>query len=180
MKDISEDLLKRAAQGDIDAFEQVYNATSSFVFNLALRITQNSSDAEDVTQETFIKIYRNLGGFRFSSAFKTWAYRITVNTAINRYRKMNKQGKSRVDSENIVKSLPSNRKTSERIIQSDNEARLNKLLEMLTPEHKACLILRELEGLSYQEIAATLKIPVNTVRSRLRRARQALLEKARG
>ena len=180
MIDIALDTLEQASRGDIGAFEQVYKATSSFVYNVALRITRNSADAEEVTQDVFMKIYHNLKGFQFRSAFKTWVYRITVNTAINRYHKSKKEEKGRVDYDNIIESLPDNRPALEGISQSDNQARLNALLDKLSPEHKSCLILREIEGLSYQEIAGALKIPMNTVRSRLKRARQALLVETKG
>jgi RNA polymerase sigma-70 factor (ECF subfamily) len=180
MNDIALQVLEQASVGNMDAFEQVYKATSGFVYNVAFGITRNSADAEEVTQDVFMKIYRNLKGFQFRSAFKTWVYRITVNTAINRYRKSKKEEKGRVDYDNIIESLSDSRLAAEGVIQSDNETRLNALLDMLSDEHKTCLILREIEGLSYQEIADTLRIPVNTVRSRLKRARQALLEKAGG
>lgn len=178
MHDIAPDILQKASQGDIEAFEQVYRVYSSFVYNVAFRVTRNSADAQEVTQDVFMKIYRNLKSFQFRSTFKTWVYRITVNTAINRYRKTRREEKDRVDYDNIIASFPDSRSATEGIIQSDNEARLNALLDMLSPEHKTCLILREIEGLSYREIADALKIPVNTVRSRLKRARQALWEKA--
>ena len=178
MNDIALDVLEQASAGNMDAFEQMYRATSSFVYNVALRITRNSANAEEVTQDVFMKIYRNLKDFQFRSTFKTWVYRITVNTAINHYRRSNKEEKGRVDYDNIIESLPDNRPVREGISQSDNQARLNALLDKLSPEHKTCLILREIEGLSYQEIAGALKIPVNTVRSRLKRARQALLVEA--
>ena len=179
MNDIAIDTLERASQGDIGAFEQVYKAASDFVYNVAFRITRNSADAEEVTQDVFMKIYHNLKNFNFHSAFKTWAYRITVNTAINRYRKSVREEKGKVDYDSIIESFPDSRSTTEDIIQSDNEISLNALLGVLTLEHKTCLILREIEGLSYQEIAAALKIPVNTVRSRLKRARQALLKEVK-
>lgn len=179
MIDIALDTLERASQGDIGAFEQVYKAASGFVYNVAFRITHNNADAEEVVQDVFMKIYHHLKDFQFRSAFKTWVYRITMNTAINRYRKSAREESDRVDYDNISEALPGDHSTAEDVIQSDNEARLNALLELLSPEHKACLILREIEGLSYQEIAVALKIPVNTVRSRLKRARQALLEEAR-
>lgn len=178
MNDLALDVLERASAGDMDAFEQIYRATSSFVYNVAFRITRNSADAEETTQDVFMKIYRNLKGFGFRSAFKTWVYRITVNTAINHYRKFNKEEKNRVDYDNIIESLPDNRLATEEINQSDHQSRLNALLDRLSPKYKACLILREIEGLSYQEIAGTLNMPVNTVRSRLKRARQALLVEA--
>jgi len=180
MNDIAPDILEQAVAGDMDAFEEIYKATCSFVYNVALRVTRNSANAEEVTQDVFMKVYRNLKGFGFRSAFKTWVYRITVNTAINHYRKSSKEGKDRVDYDNLIESLPDNRSAREGINQSDNQARLNALLDKLSPEHKSCLILREIEGLSYQEMAGVLNIPVNTVRSRLKRARLALLVETKG
>ena len=178
MKDIALDVLERASAGNMDAFEEIYRATSSFVYNVALRITRNSANAEEVTQDVFMKIHRNLKNFQFRSTFKTWVYRITINTAINHYRKSSKEERGRVNYDNIIESLPDTRVTTESISQSDNEARLSALLNRLSPGHKACLILREIEGLSYQEMAGSLSIPVNTVRTRLKRARQALLVEA--
>jgi len=179
MIDIALDTLEQASRGDIGAFEQVYKATSSFVYNVALRVTRNSADAEEVTQDVFMKIYHNLKGFQFRSAFKTWVYRITVNAAINRYRKSSREEKGRLDYDGIIESLPDGRLIAEEVNKSDNETKLDALLGILNLEYKSCLILREIEGLSYREIAVALKIPVNTVRSRLKRARQALLEEAR-
>jgi RNA polymerase sigma-70 factor (ECF subfamily) len=180
MNDIALDVLEQASAGNLDAFEEIYKATSSFGYNVALRVTRNSANAEEVTQDVFMKIYRNLKSFGFRSAFKTWVYRITVNTAINHYRKSSKEEKNRVDYDNLIESLPDNRLAREGINQSDSQARLSALLDKLSPEHKSCLILREIEGLSYQEMAGALNIPVNTVRSRLKRARQALLAETKG
>ena len=178
MGDITLETLESAAQGDIGAFEEVYKRISGFVYNVALRITRNNVDAQEVTQDVFMKIYHKLKEFQFRSEFKTWVYRVTVNTAINYYRKSARDDKGRVDYDGVIDSSPGGASTAENAIQKDNEAMLNSLLGQLSPEHKACLVLRELEGLSYQQIAVVLKVPVNTVRSRLKRARQALLEKA--
>ncbi len=179
MNDIAADILERAACGEIEAFEQVYKATSGFVYNVALRITQNSADAEEVTQDVFMKIYHSLKDFRQHSTFKTWVYRITVNTAINRYRKSKSENRDMLDYDSVSGMLAGNNSAAQGAIQSDNEKRLEALLKILNPEYKVCLVLREIEGLSYQEIAASLKIPLNTVRSRLKRAREILLEAAR-
>jgi RNA polymerase sigma-70 factor (ECF subfamily) len=178
--EIAQELIKRAGSGDMPAFEQLYQATSGFVYNVALRMTRNYADAQEVTQDVFLKIYRHLKSFRFRSAFKTWVYRITVNTAINRYRQAKKEAGRRADYNDALKYQAAGNSAAEGAIASDNKEILNKLLDRLIPEYKVCLILREIEGLSYQEIAAALRIPLNTVRSRLRRARQALLEAARG
>ena len=179
MSDISVEVLAKAAKGDVGAFEEVYKATSGFVYNVALRIAHNNLDAEEITQDVFMKIFRNLKKFGFRSAFKTWVYRITVNTALNHYRKSRRQESDRVDYESVSKSLESDCSTAQEVIRDDNEAGLKVLLDRLSPEYKICLILREIEGLSYEEIAATLKIPINTVRSRLKRAREALLDEAK-
>ncbi len=178
MHDIAPEVLKRACRKDMGAFEEIYKAFSSFVYNVALRITRNSADAEEVTQDVFMKIYRNLKRFEFRSAFRTWVYRITMNTAINQYRKSKREIGERVDYESVVEELASEHSTVEELIEKDNENRVNELLEKLNPKLKACLVLRELQGFSYHEIAETLKIPLNTVRTRLMRARQALLEGA--
>ena len=176
--EITQELLKRSSLGDMLAFEELYKATSGFVYNVALNITRNCADAEEVTQDVFMKVYRNLKKFQFRSAFKTWVYRITVNTAINRYRRAKKEEQGRLDYDGVIASFPAVNCAAESAIKSDNKEVLNKLLDKLIPEYKACLILREIEGLSYQEIVAALRIPLNTVRSRLRRAREALLAAA--
>jgi RNA polymerase sigma-70 factor (ECF subfamily) len=179
MREISQDVLKKASQGDIQAFEEVYNAAGSLVYNVALRITRNSADAEEVAQDVFMKIYHSLKDFQFRSSFKTWIYRIAVNTAINRYRKSARERNGMIDYDNAVESFPASGSTADSAIRNDNEARLNGLLGMLSLDHRTCLVLREIQGLSYGEIAVSLKIPVNTVRSRLKRARQALLERVK-
>ena len=179
MKEISQDILERASQGEMQAFEELYRVSASLVYNVALRITRNSADAEEVAQDVFMKIYHSLKDFQFRSSFKTWVYRITVNTAINRYRQSAREKSLRVGYDDALGSFPVAGSTAQGAIQSDNEAALNGLLGMLSLEHRTCLVLREIQGLSYGEIAAALKIPINTVRSRLKRARQALLERAK-
>ena len=178
MVDIGQELLKKAGAGDMLAFEEVYKATSGFVYNVALRITRNYADAQEVTQDVFVKICHSLKDFQFRSTFKTWVYRITVNMAINRYRKVKREERDRIDYTEIIESFPAGNSAADGAIKNDNEMILNKLLDRLIPEHKICLVLREIEGLSYQEIADILKIPLNTVRSRLKRAREALLAAA--
>ncbi len=179
MDDIATDLLEQAVSGDIVAFEQIYKATSGFVYNVALKITHNNEDAQEVTQDVFMKIHRNLKNFAFRSKFKTWVYRITVNTAINRYHKSKRENKDMQDYDSLSGVLSGEDPAAKSLQQSENEKKITSLLGILSPAYKACLILREIEGLSYLEIAAALKIPLNTVRSRLKRARQILLEAVR-
>lgn len=165
----------------MEAFEIIYKTASDFVYRTALRITNNRDDAEDVTQEVFIKIYQNLKNFQFRSSFKTWAYRITVNAAINTCKGISKEMDRRDDDTSLMdrdmdQYASSQIENPETLIdEEDNEKRIASLLETLNPDQRACIVLREIEGLNYQEISEVLKININTVRSRLKRARETLL-----
>ncbi len=176
MEEISRDIIERAAEGEIEAFEAIYKATSGFVYRTALRIVNNSADAQEITQDIFMKIYDNLKYFEFRSNLKTWIYRITVNTAINVYRRNLREKSRRQDFDTTIETGGYSPEFNQVTERTDGEKLLLSLLNTLTPEHKAVIILREIEGLSYEDIAASLKININTVRSRLKRAREALLE----
>ncbi len=167
-QEIPADLILEAAQGNLEAFRKIYDLTSSFVYNVALRMIKNSAEAEEITQEVFLKVYQNLKNFRFAADLRTWIYRITVNTAINFYRRLNKIKTVDVDSLN---PLTLKKASTEQI----NSEEVLALLDLLNPQQRACLILRSIEGLSYKEIGRILKVNINTVRTRILRARQALL-----
>jgi len=174
MQEIPKDVLLKAARADVGAFEQIYKAACGFVYNVALRITNNEADAEEVTQDVFMKIYKNLKNFQFRSSFKTWVYRITVNSAINACKRTPKEMKQKADYELALKTQASTQERTE-IDQDQRQALLSRILDILNPDQRACIILRELQGLSYQEIARALRINLNTVRSRLKRARETLM-----
>lgn len=161
------------------AFEQLYKAASGFVYSVALRVTNRRPEAQEVTQDVFIKIYNNLSKFEYRSSFKTWAYRITVNTALNACKKMNRYQRGRQDIESVIDSQAVSVDTKKEIAikeeRSQAKLRLESLLGVLNPDQRACIVLREIEGLSYEEIANTLKVNINTVRTRLKRAREALM-----
>jgi RNA polymerase sigma-70 factor (ECF subfamily) len=175
MEDISRDILIRASQGDMDAFEHIYKATSGFVFNVALRITNSSHDAEEVTQDVFMKVYRSLPAFEFRSSLRTWIYRITVNAAINSRKRISKETDRRSDYDTAIKTQCAPETADARVNQADQERVVASLLSALNPDQRACVVLREIEGLSYQQISEVLKININTVRSRLKRAREVLM-----
>ncbi len=176
MRDISKEILLKAQEGDIKSFEIVYRETSGFVYNVAFRIVNNRQEAEEVTQEVFLNIYHKLKDFRFQSALKTWIYRITVNCAINHYKKMSRERNKRQeygdDLNRSGETFTSPR--GESGAEYDEEI-VNYFLDALNPDQKSCVVLRSIEGLSYQDIAESLKININTVRSRLKRAREKLL-----
>ena len=133
-----------------------------------------------MTQDVFIKIYRNLDSFEFRSSFKTWAYRITVNTALNACKKISKQEHGRQDLDSVIDTQIASVDTKKAILDreaaSQAKAELSVLLRALNPDQRACIVLREIEGLSYEEIAGALKVNINTVRTRLKRAREALVK----
>jgi len=172
-------LIIQAAQGDLKAFEEIYNAFSGFVYSVALRVTNNKPDAEEVTQDVFMQISRGLKNFKFKSSFKTWVYRITFNTAINKYRHGQRE-RNRVKAyENEAAAENYYNKDARLIDEEHAEKTVSSLLDKLNPNEKSAIILREIQGLSYKEIADALKLNINTVRSRLKRARESILESAR-
>lgn len=175
MQDIPRETIETAAHGDLDAFAEIYRAASGFVYTLAFRIAGNREEAEEITQDVFLKIHRHLREFQFRSAFKTWLYRIAVNTALNAHKRLRRERVSRVDIEGIEDVAAAPEK------QDNKEAHdaVSRLLGRLNPDQRACISLREIEGMSYEEIARTLGVNINTVRTRLKRARAALIEMGR-
>ena len=171
MPEISEDILIKATQGDLSSFENVYRQTSSFVYNVAVGITNSREDAEEVTQEVFMIVYQKLKEFRFESSFKTWVYRITVNQAINFVKKTSRLKNRTMNIEDIQLEAAAT-SYGER---DDQRNLLEQLLNLINPDQRICIVLRSMEGLSYQQIADVLKIPINTVRSRIKRAREIML-----
>ena len=176
MQDIDRDTLMLALKGNLEAFEKVYRATSDFIYNVAYRVTNNKEDAEEVSQDVALKIYNKLPSFRFRSSFKTWAYRIAVNAAINAYKRKSKEKGRRADYDDTVALKTSYDIRQESIDREDDEALLKSMLDILNPDQRTCVILKDIEGLSYKEVAEVLKININTVRSRLKRAREALMK----
>lgn len=177
MQDVPRDVIEMAAEGSMEAFEDIYRRTSGYVYTVALRVTGNVPDAEEATQDVFLSVHRNLRKFRFASSFKTWIYRITMNRAINIYRKRKRTegGRVRFDEGNELDALATVKE--ETFDKEDNAARVNAMLEGLPEGQKACLVLKDIEGFSYQEIADTLRIKINTVRTRIKRAREKLISR---
>ncbi len=173
-------LIERVQQGDKQAFNLLVQKYQNKVCNLVARYVSNSGDVPDVAQEAFIKAYRALPGFRGESAFYTWLYRIAVNTAKNY---LVAQGRrppaSDIDAEDAeyYESGSALKEISnpENIMLSDEIKRVVfNTIENLPDDLKTAITLRELDGLSYEEIAEVMACPVGTVRSRIFRAREAV------
>ena len=176
MKDIPKETLIKAQEDDLESFENIYKETSVFVYNVAFRIVNNKQDAEEVVQDVFLNIHHNLKNFRFQSSFKTWVYRITVNCAINHVKKMAREkNKIKEYGNNLISTGETSQMLEIEKVNVGQEEIISSLLGILDVDQRACISLRNIEGLSYQEISDTLKININTVRTRLKRAREKLL-----
>jgi RNA polymerase sigma-70 factor (ECF subfamily) len=179
MQDIPKETLIKAQSEqseDISSFEDIYKAVSRFVYNVAFRVVNNKQDAEEITQDVFLKIYRSLKDFRFQSSFKTWVYRITLNCAFNHAKKRSRE-RNRVKEygADLVRAGKTSHWADAGKIVEGGEDAVSSLLGALNANEKACMVLRSVEGLSYREISDTLKININTVRTRLKRAREKLM-----
>ncbi|MBT9141000.1 MAG: ECF RNA polymerase sigma-E factor [Dehalococcoidia bacterium] len=174
-------LVSRAQKKDLTAFEQLVNLYQARVYTLAQRLTGNNTDAEDLAQEAFVRAYRALENFRGDADFGTWLHRITVNVWLNGQRKQ-RVGTSfsldepfQIGEGEFLREMPCFEHDPERMTMALHLSEfMQKALDDLSKEQKAVLLLREVEELSYEEIAVMLNCSLGTVRSRLSRAKEAL------
>ncbi|HSR27726.1 MAG TPA: sigma-70 family RNA polymerase sigma factor [Actinomycetes bacterium] len=163
------DLVPRAQSGQLDAFEELVRRHRRATYRVALRMLGDESDAEDATQDAFVQAWRNLGGFRADAAFSTWMYRIVTNRCLNMLR-----ARRRTEPLPDDREAPASR--PDRIAEARWQVEALKLaIGRLTPEQRAPLVLRELQGCTYEQIAAALDVSISAVKSRLHRARLELL-----
>jgi len=180
-------LVERVQAGDQQAFNLLVSKYQRRVIRLVSRLIRDSAEVEDVTQEAFIKAYRALPNFRGDSAFYTWLYRIAVNTAKNYLAAQGRRPytvsefQSSEDGEFFDASdVVEDNNTPESALQTREIAQtVNAAIEALPADLKTAITLREIEGLSYEEIAQAMNCPIGTVRSRIFRARDAVAEKLR-
>ena len=172
-----------ARQGDQAAFGALVERHQAMAYSLALRMTGNPDDSADVTQEAFLNAWRALAGFQGQSSFSTWLYRLTSNACIDFLRREKRRSALSMTSadEEEVESrqteIPDERWSPERELErTETHRAIREGLASLSSDHREVLVLRELEGLSYQEIAQALDLEENTVKSRISRARMALRE----
>ncbi len=177
---LDEELVLRVQQGDKSAYDLLVIKYQHRIIQLVNRYIKDPSDAQDVAQEAFIKAYRALGNFRGESAFYTWLYRIAINTAKNylmsRSRRSADAQVDVLDAEQIEKApqlqgmeTPERQLLNEEIVETIKTA-----IAKLPEEMRVAIMLREFEGMSYEEIAQAMDCPVGTVRSRIFRAREAI------
>jgi len=176
------EIIRRVIDGDKNAFEELVLANQKNVYNLALKMTGNEEDALDVSQEAFLKAYRQLDGFRGESKFSVWLYRLTYNLCIDFLRKKPRSkiiSLSYEDDEGDAKFLeiPDTRNLPEDSALRNETRRIIAagIMEM-AHKHREILVMREITCMTYDEIAETLNVNVGTVKSRLARARMKLVE----
>lgn len=176
-------LIKKAQKGKMYAYEKLILKYEKMVYNVAFKMFYNEQDAYDISQEVFIKVYQSIQTYNFTSKFSTWLYRITVNTCIDEIRKRKAKATLSIDElyskgEKINDNEFDKRtETPEEIIikkESNNE--IINLINKLNDNHKTIIILRDINNLSYEEIAYILDCQLGTVKSRLSRARMKLKE----
>ncbi|SMB92907.1 RNA polymerase, sigma-24 subunit, RpoE [Desulfonispora thiosulfatigenes DSM 11270] len=177
-------LIELSQKGNLDAFEKLIMSYERKIYVIAYRFMGNEHDAKDLTQETFIKAFKNIKSFRKESSFSTWICRIASNACKDELRKIKRKPCDSLDEEvnvddgYVYKQIEDKRPTPEEIYES---AELNKYLQQmlneLNSDYRMVIVLRDIEGYSYEEIAEITNVSLGTVKSRLNRARKELKEK---
>ena len=166
------ELIKKAKRGDEESFEALILSCKGKAYNIAFRYMGNEEDALDVMQESFIKIYRHLDKFNGQSRFDTWVYRIVVNTASDMLRK----NKRNEHDDILIEIADHDPGPEEQLEKKEESGYILSCLNRLADEHKEVLILRDINGFAYDEIAKMLDCSMGTVKSKISRARQKLKE----
>ncbi len=185
MEFVEKRLTERAKRGDRDAFAELVEIYKDKIYQLAFRMVGNRQEAEDIAQETFLRVYANLHTYDESYKFSTWIYRIATNLCIDRGRK--KRPDFSLDEEvegneglDWYSRLPSKEQTpEEQVVTQELQDTVQEAISKLSPKYRSIIILRYIEDLSLQEISDVLKLPVTTIKTRIHRGREALRGKLR-
>ena len=167
----------RASRGDVEAFRLLVEEHSGLVYRVALRIL-GAEDAQDASQEVWIRVWRNIKNFRGDSAFSTWLYRITVNTCLSVRRKVSRRGEREYSGDEMpfLPEPPGGDADPEAsALSAERREEIQAALGHVRAEHRAALVLRHMEGLSYAEIAQILEVPDGTAKGWVSRGRAAML-----
>ena len=188
---LEKQFIERLKRGEAAAFETLVTERSGEIYGLLYRLTENNEEARDLTQETFLRAFQNIRSFRGDSDLRTWIYRIAINQARNRWRWWKRRRRDSTVSldaagENgkpaLVNTLKAenSRSPEQDTLARERERALHSALRGLRRVYREAVILRDIEGLAYDEIATALDISIGTVKSRLARGRQELRSKLEG
>lgn len=171
-------LLRRACKGDVQAFEELMQSHESRIYAIALRMMGNREDAQDCAQEAMVRIYRAMGSFKGQSALATWIYRITMNTCLDELRRRKARKVTSLDSlvDNGWSPTDTGDTPEEHGLCVEKQNALNQAIQSLPDDMRAAIILRDVKGYSYDEIASILDANVGTIKSRISRGREKLRE----
>lgn len=178
MNDDDRRLIAECLSGQREAFGELVSRYQARLYSAALRLVGNPDDAADVVQDAFLNAYQSLHTFKGDSEFFTWLYRIAFNTAISQKRKKRIQlsldGPSRSDAHQEPQDLSDYVRPGFALERSESDSKLHEAMSRLSSEHRDVLIMKDLDGLKYEDIAELLCVPIGTIRSRLHRARLEL------
>ncbi|HEX8708575.1 MAG TPA: sigma-70 family RNA polymerase sigma factor [Pyrinomonadaceae bacterium] len=179
--------IERLKAGDAAAFSHLVAERSGDVYALLYRLTEDAEEARDLTQETFLRVFQSIGRFRGDADLKTWVYRIAINQARNRWRWWRRRRREvtvSLDAHEAGEDQPlsaylreTGQDPEQETLSRERELTLRRALRSLSPTYREVVILRDVEGLSYEEVAAALEIGIGTVKSRLSRGRLELRRK---
>ena len=186
----SVEFIERLKRGEAAAFEMLIAEHSGEIYGLLFRLTENAEEARDLTQETFLRAFQNIDRFRGEADLRTWIYRIAINQARNRWRwwrRRRRDATVSLDASHAYSSqtvgetlVEASQNPEQQTLAHEREVALRAALRKLSRSYREAVVLRDIEGFSYEEIAATLGINVGTVKSRLARGRQELRQRLEG
>ena len=178
-------LIKKAHKGDVEAFEKIITEYQSIIYNIAFRFAGNAEDAADMSQEVFLKMFRNINSFQFKSKLSTWIYRVATNTCLDQVKRKNRNnpayslddGFEDGDGSFFSNEIADDSPTPDEVIeQAEMKDVINQAISELPDDYRTVIILRDIQGLSYDEIAEIIECSVGTVKSRISRGRRNLRE----
>jgi RNA polymerase sigma-70 factor (ECF subfamily) len=184
------EFIERLRRGEAAAFEELVAERSGEIYGLLFRLTENSEETRDLTQETFLRAFQSIGRFRGEADLRTWIYRIAINQARNRWRWWRRRHKDSTVSldatqgqsnQTVIATLAeSSDNPEQQTLAHERELALRSALQKVGRAYRETVVLRDIEGFTYEEIATTLGINIGTVKSRLARGRQELKRKLEG
>jgi RNA polymerase sigma-70 factor (ECF subfamily) len=177
-----DELVRRAQRGNTEAFEELVRRYESRVYNITYRLLGNEEDAAEALQDTFIRAYRAISRFKFKSSFYTWLYRIATNVSLTKLRRRKTQDTISLDepikdTDDLQFDIPDSQYTPEQVFEQKRlREKLQEAIDRLPAEYRTVVVMRDLQGLSNEEVSKTLGLSVPAVKSRLHRGRMALRE----